>query len=85
MALPTLLLDTTGNTEVADGQRISWDCMLNKAIPSATQPYFLAGTGAPTFAATKGSIYTDIAAAGANLRLYVNTTGSTVWAAVTSA
>ena len=85
MALPTLLLDTTGNTEVADAQRISWNAMTNVAIPAATQPYILAGSGAPTFTAPKGSIYTDITAAGANLRLYVNSNGATTWGAVTSA
>jgi len=85
MSLPTLIYDTTGNVEVSDAQRISFDAMTNVAIPAATQPYILAGTGTPTFSAPKGSLYTNLTAAGASLRLYVNTNGTTGWGAVTSA
>jgi hypothetical protein len=41
------------------------------------------GTGAPTFAAAQGSIYSNITG-GAGARLYVNTNGSTTWAAAAS-
>lgn len=85
MTLPTLIADMTGNVDVSDAQRISYDAMLSKPIASTAQPYLVAGTGVPTFTAPKGSIYTDIAAAGASLRLYVNTNGTTGWGAVTSA
>ena len=85
MTLPSLNFDMTGNTEIQDAQRFSWDSMLNKTIVSASQPYMCAGTGVPTFSAPKGSIYVDIAAAGANLRMYINTNGTTGWGAVTSA
>ena len=73
-----LLLDETGNTEIQDGMRISYDSMLNKAIPSASQPYVLAGTGVPTFAAPQGSLYINITG-GAGARLYMNSNGSTTW------
>ena len=43
------------------------------------------GSGAPTVTAAAGSLYIRTDNAGANLRLYSNTTGSTVWAAITSA
>ena len=43
------------------------------------------GSGAPTVSAAAGSIYIRTDNAGANLRLYSNTTGSTTWAAITSA
>lgn len=43
------------------------------------------GSGAPTVSAASGSIYIRTDNAGANLRIYSNTTGSTTWAAVTSA
>lgn len=43
------------------------------------------GTGAPTVSAAAGSLYIRTDNAGANLRLYSNTTGSTTWAAITSA
>jgi hypothetical protein len=84
MTLPTLLLDTTGNTEVADGQRISWDAMTNVTIPASSQPYILAGTGAPTFSATKGSLYLNLTGSSTSTRLYVNN-GTTTWIAVTTA
>lgn len=84
MALPTLLLDTTGNVEVADAQRISFDSMTNVTIPAATQPYILAGTGAPTFSAVKGSLYLNLTGSSTATRLYVNN-GTTTWIAVTTA
>jgi len=43
------------------------------------------GSGAPTISAAAGSLYIRTDNAGASLRLYSNTTGSTVWAAITSA
>lgn len=43
------------------------------------------GSGAPTVSAASGSLYIRTDNAGANLRLYSNTTGSTTWAAITSA
>lgn len=43
------------------------------------------GSGVPTVSAAAGSLYIRTDNAGANLRLYSNTTGSTTWAAVTSA
>lgn len=84
MSLPTLLLDTTGNVEVADAQRISWDSMTNVTIPAVSQPYILAGTGAPTFSATKGSLYLNLTGSTTATRLYVNN-GTTTWIAVTTA
>lgn len=84
MVLPTQLLDTTGNTEIQDGMRISWDAMTSVAIPGATQPYVLAGTGTPTFSATKGSLYLNLTGSSASTRLFVNN-GTTTWIAVTTA
>lgn len=84
MTLPQLLIDTTGNTEIADAQRVSWDAMTNVTIPSASQPYLLAGTGTPTFSATKGSLYLNLTGSSASTRLYVNN-GTTTWIAVTTA
>lgn len=85
MTLPILLLDTSGNTEIQDAMRLSYDSMLNKAIPAATQPYVLAGTGAPTFTAPAGSLYINLTGSSVATRLYVNTTGSTTWTNVTTA
>ncbi len=46
---------------------------------------FYSGSGAPTFTATKGSIYVNLAGTTTNDRMYINTTGSTTWTAVTTA
>ena len=79
------IYDTTGNHELLDGVQLTWDTMTNVAVPPATQPSIVCGTGTPTFSAPKGTIYTNLTAGGANLRLYVNTNGTTGWGAVTSA
>jgi hypothetical protein len=84
MTLPALLLDTTGNVEVADAQRVSWDSQANVKIAGALQPYIVAGTGAPTFTAPQGSMYIRIDG-GAGARLYMNSTGSTTWIVAGSA
>jgi hypothetical protein len=67
------------------------------ANPSGTNPaveeitvggaLFKTGSGAPTFAAAKGSLFvrTDTGASTTATRLYVNTTGSTVWTNITTA
>lgn len=67
------------------------------AIPSATNPsvdqitvagrLITSGSGAPGFEAAKGSLYvrTDTGASTAATRLYVNTTGSTIWTSITTA
>ena len=85
MTISTTPLNMTGNQYVIDGATLSWDAMTNVAIPAATQPSICAGTGTPTFSAPKGTVYINLTAAGANLRMYINTNGTTGWGAVTSA
>lgn len=84
MAMPTQIADMTGNTEVQDAVRLSFNAMTNVAIPAASQPYICAGTGAPTFSAPQGSMYIRIDG-GAGARLYMNSTGSTTWIVAGSA
>ena len=67
------------------------------ALSSATNPIvdeitvagrlITSGSGAPSFGASKGSLYvrTDTGASTAATRLYVNTTGGTVWTSITTA
>ena len=43
-----------------------------------------AGVGAPTITATKGSLYIRTDGSSTITRMYINTTGSTVWTAVTT-
>lgn len=46
---------------------------------------FLAGTGAPTMSAAKGSIYMRTDGSSSSTRMYINTDGATTWTAVTTA
>lgn len=46
---------------------------------------YTAGTGAPTFAASKGTIYVRTDGSSTSTRLYINTDGSTTWTSVTTA
>ena len=43
------------------------------------------GSGAPTISATQGSLYLRTDGSSTSTRLYVNSTGSTTWVAVTTA
>lgn len=85
MTISANTVNLTGNQLQTDGTTFGWDTMTNVAIPAATQPSICAGTGTPTFSAPKGTVYINLTAAGANLRMYINTNGTTGWGAVTSA
>lgn len=87
MTLQTLNADLTGQILASDAHKITYDSMLNAKIPggASTHPTWSAGTGAPTFAAAIGSIYSRIDGSSTSTRLYVNTTGSTTWTSVTTA
>ena len=54
------------------------------ATATASFGVFL-GSGAPTIAAAKGSLYLRSDGSSASTRLYVNSDGSTTWVAVTTA
>lgn len=43
------------------------------------------GAGAPTYAATKGSLYIRTDGSSASTRLYINTDGNVTWTSVTTA
>lgn len=83
MTLPVQTYDMTGNTNKVDSQQLVRDTMLNTNI--STPPHVCAGTGAPTFTAPKGTIYTNITGSSTSTRLYVNTDGATTWTNVTTA
>lgn len=87
MTLQTLTTDLTGQLVATDGFKVTYDSMLNARIPggASTHPTWTAGTGAPTFTAAQGSLYTRIDGSSTSTRLYVNTTGSTTWTNVTTA
>lgn len=51
---------------------------------TATECTIYAGTGAPVFTASQGSLYLRTDGSSTSTRLYVNTTGSTTWTNFTS-
>lgn len=83
MTLATNPLDYLGNSPRVDSTIMGRDTMLNTAI--ASPPHFCAGTGAPTFTAPKGTLYSNITGSSGSTRLYVNTDGATTWTNFTSA
>ena len=44
-----------------------------------------AGTGAPTYKATKGSLYIQTDGSSSSTRMYINTDGNTTWTNFTTA
>ncbi len=44
----------------------------------------IAGSGAPSLTAKKGSIYINTTASSTTTRIYVNTNGGTTWAYITT-
>lgn len=85
MTVPANPLALPGNTVQADAVTLTFDTMTNVATPAATQASVCAGTGAPTFSATKGTLYVNLTGSSTSTRLYVNTNGSTTWTNFTSA
>lgn len=86
MALSTLILDNTGNTEVEDAVRLSWDSQTGATIAAASQPYVtVSSVSPPTFSAPKGTICLSTAGSSTSTRAYINTNGTTGWTAITTA
>lgn len=85
MTVSSKVYDLSGNQVNNDGITIRWDAMTNVATPSSTAASICAGTGAPTFAANKGTLYIRLDGSSTSTRLYVNTDGSTTWTNFTSA
>lgn len=86
MTLPTQIVDMTGNTEVIDAQVISFDAQTTVQLASALRPYItVSSVSPPTFSAPKGTICLSTAGSSTSTRLYVNTNGTTGWAAITTA
>jgi hypothetical protein len=56
----------------------------NDAVSDST-PLLLSGAGAPTLSAPKGSLYLNTTGSSTSTRAYVNTNGTTGWAAITTA
>lgn len=85
MTVSSRTWDTSGNQQIEDGITLGYDTMTNVAIPAATQPSIVAGTGAPTYSAKKGTLYIRLDGSSTSTRLYINTDGATTWTNFTSA
>ena len=86
MALSTKNYDLSGNQMFNDGTTIVWDAQTNTNFAAGTAPGFVASSvSPPTFAASKGTICLSTAGSSTSTRLYVNTNGTTGWAAITTA
>lgn len=84
MTISPRVYDTTGNHEILDGVQLSWDTMTNVAVPPATQPSVICGTGTPTFSSIKGTLYINLTGSSVSTRMFINN-GTTTWIAVTTA
>jgi hypothetical protein len=86
MALPTLPVDMTGNTEKADAQILTWDSQAGAQLAATAQPYItVSSVSPPTFSAPKGTICLSTAGSSTSTRAYINTNGTTGWTAITTA
>lgn len=85
MTVSTSNYDMTGNQVVHNGVTLAYDTMTNVAIPTATQPSVVCGTGTPTYSAKKGTLYINLTGSSVSTRLYVNTDGATTWTNLTTA
>lgn len=87
MTITSQAVNYAGNVLTSDGHRISFDSMTNANIPgtATSHPSWTAGTGAPTFAAAQGSIYSRLDGSSTATRLYVASATAGTWIAVTTA
>lgn len=85
MTVSSRPFDMSGNQLVGDGVTLTFDTMTNVATPAATQASVVAGTGAPTFSAKKGTLYLNLTGSSTSTRAFINTDGATTWTAVTTA
>lgn len=86
MALPTQIVDMKGNVDISDAQVVSFDSQTGVQLAAALQPYItVSSVSPPTFSAPKGTLCLSTAGSSVSTRLYVNTNGTTGWAAITTA
>ena len=78
----TNTVDYTGNIITASVLGVGAD---TPSTASTVITYIYSGSGAPTFSATKGSLYIRTDGSSTSTRMYVNTNGSTTWTNFTTA
>lgn len=75
----SVIADYTGNIIKADGFNSAGNSLPVGNITISS------GSGAPTFSASKGSLYLRTDGSSTSTRAYINTDGSTTWTNVTTA
>ena len=80
-------LDDSGNLTTANATAIPAGGTAGAGYKFSSTSNFgiFFGSGAPTLSAAKGSLYLRSDGSGVGDRIYVNTDGSTAWAAITTA
>ena len=81
------MISATGNVRILTGLAppVGGTVGAGLLMSSTTNLGVFFGSGAPTLAAAKGSLYINTSATTTTTRLYVNTNGATTWTYVTTA
>lgn len=86
MTIPSQILDTNGNVQLSDAQVITYDSQANARLATKASPYIVTSSvSPPTFSAPKGTLCLSTAGSSVSTRAYINTNGTTGWAAITTA
>lgn len=84
-SLPGLKTGMAGNFHDVDAVQLAWDAGGSSTTASASRPYILQGTGAPTLTAPQGSLYLRLDGSSVSTRAYVATATPGTWTAITTA
>jgi len=81
------VISSAGNARILSGTAVpaGGTAGAGYLMSSTTNLGVFFGSGAPTLSAAQGSLYLRTDGSSTSTRMYVNTTGSTVWTAVTTA
>jgi hypothetical protein len=81
------MISATGNVRILTGLAppVGGTVGAGLLMSSTTNLGVFFGSGAPTLAAARGSLYINTSATTSTTRLYVNTNGATTWTYVTTA
>lgn len=84
-SLPAQKVGMAGNYVDMDALELAWDSGGSSTTASASRPYILQGTGAPTLTAPQGSLYLRLDGSSVSTRAYVATATPGTWTAITTA
>ena len=84
-SISSYLTQTAGSSLTLAGAITAGGLATNFVQIGTSGPALYSGSGAPTITAAQGSLYLRTDGSSTSTRLYVNSTGSTTWVAITSA